>query len=126
VGPDVVAADAEHLFTGKVIDSADGRVLMDVREVWSGGAVLVRVWLPIDDELRMWFPWADHNGDVPDGFSSEQTWVIATGDDFTVGPCSLWPMSQVRDLRPQHPTAPVQPTAMPLDPPPPARADNPH
>ena len=122
VRPEVVATDAEHLFAGKVIDSVDGRVLMDVREVWSGGPVLARVWLPIDDGPRMWSPWADKNGGFPDGYSSEQTWVVATGDDFTVGPCSLWPVSQVRELRPQHPTAPVQPTSMPLDPAPPTPA----
>ena len=125
VRPDVVATDAERLFAGKVIDSVDGRVLMDVREVWAGGPVLARVWLVIDDGQRLWSPWADTNGGVPDGYSSEETWVVATGDDFRVGPCSLWPVSQVRELRPQHPTAPVQPTSMPLDPAPRTRAERP-
>ena len=125
VRPGVVAANAERLFAGNLLDSVDGRVLMDVREVWAGGPVLARVWLSIDDGQRMWSPWADKNGGAPDGYSAEQTWVVATGDDFTVGPCSLWPVSQVRELRPQHPTASVQPTSMPLDPAPPTPAETP-
>lgn len=119
VGPRDVTRDAAHVFTGTILDSADDRLLVDVGEIWAGGPVLNRVWLPIEAEMELWYPWATPDGTIPDGYSSDRTWVLATDGDFTVGACSAWELHDdhagLMALRPDHPAAPVQAILRPLD-----------
>jgi hypothetical protein len=109
VGPDRVLDDADVVYTGRVVDSGDGRVLVEVEEVWRGGPVDEEVWLAV--QLEGWTEWAGPDGRIPDGFSTSGTWVFAP-DGADIGPCTAWALdSQLREHveehRPAQPDAPV-------------------
>ena len=104
VGPDDVIAEAEQVFTGRIVDASDGRLLLAVEEVWKGGPVEERVWMDVD--LPGWSQWADGDGDVPDGYSSPHRWVFAPYD-ASVGPCTAWRARPCPGPRPCAPAARV-------------------
>jgi hypothetical protein len=49
VVPDAVVADAPTVFTGHIVDSHGGRLLVEVEDVWKGGVSLCTSW-PADEE----------------------------------------------------------------------------
>lgn len=109
VGPEEVLDDAEVLYTGSVVDARDGRVLVEVEEVWRGGPVEEQVWLRVD--LEVWMPWAGPDGRIPEGFATKRTWVFAP-DGARIGPCTTWVMDAylrpyVDEHRPDQPDPPV-------------------
>lgn len=107
VEPSVVLAEASQVYTGRVTDSRDGRIQVDVVEVWSGGPVAEQVWL--DVELASWTGWAGPDGEIPDGLTTAEEWVFAPEVDGTVNPCVMWELrggSEVLEHRPDQPTAP--------------------
>lgn len=106
VGPDLVIAEADQVFTGRIVDAADGRLLLEVEEVWKGGPVEEKVWMDVD--LPGWSEWADGDGEVPDGYSSPDRWVFAPYE-ASVGPCTAWRSNRelVRDHAPDRADAPV-------------------
>lgn len=112
VGADVVLDDATHVFTGLITDADDGRILVDVEEVWRG-PVEGQLWLTVD--LPEWTPWAGPDGTIPDGYSSPDTWLFARAEDGTVNACTAWPLDDaLRQHRPEAPeTPPPSPAASP-------------
>lgn len=109
VGPDMVLEGAAVIYTGKVVDARDGRVLVEVDEVWRGGPVEEEVWLEV--QLQGWMQWTGPDRRIPDGFSTKRTWVFAP-DGATIGPCTTWAMDSylseyVDEHRPAEPEAPV-------------------
>ena len=106
VGPDDVIAEADQVFTGRIVDAADGRLLLAVEEVWKGAPVEERVWMDVD--LPGWSEWAGPGGEVPDGYRSPDQWVFAPYD-ASVGPCTAWRADPglVRAHAPDRPEAPV-------------------
>lgn len=110
VGPDRVLTDAVVVYTGRVVDARDSRVLVQVEEVWRGGPVEEQVWLRV--ELEVWTEWAGPDGRIPDGFATRSTWLFAPGERKTIGPCTSWAMDghlreYVDEHRPAEPEAPV-------------------
>lgn len=109
VGPDMVLEDAAVIYTGRVVDARDGRVLVAVDEVWRGGPVEEEVWLKV--QLQRWMQWAGPDGRIPDGFAAKRAWVFAP-DGAAIGPCTTWAMDSylreyVDEHRPAEPEAPV-------------------
>lgn len=104
VGPERVLADATEVFAGRIVDAADGSVLIAVDEVWLGGSVEQLVWFPVDLEERT--AWAGADGTVPDGYASPERWVFAPLGG-SVGPCTAWPAEQVAAARPATVASPV-------------------
>ena len=85
--------EAEHVFVASIADVAGDKVQVDVREVWQGADLAERVWLERETSMDMWFPFSD-DGEVPDGYSSPEEYVIAAQADLVVGPCSLAPVDE--------------------------------
>ena len=81
--------DAEHVFVGRISDVAGDRIQVEVREVWQGPDLAERVWLRRNTDMDMWFPFSNRAGEVEDGYSSPDEYVIATQADLVLGPCSL-------------------------------------
>lgn len=106
VGPDDAIEKAEQVFTGRIVDASDGRLLLAVEEVWKGAPVEARVWMDVD--LPGWSEWAGPAGEVPDGYSSPHRWVFAPYE-ASVGPCTAWRANHalVRDHAPDRPKTPV-------------------
>lgn len=97
IGPRLVLKDASVVYAGRVVDARDSRILVEVSEVWRGEAVAEQVWLRLD--LESWFPWADRDGRVPNGFTTARDWVFAP-EDGSVSPCSAWPVAEASRFRP--------------------------
>lgn len=104
VEPRTVVTEAEVVYAGRVVDTRGSRILVEVSEVWRGGPVDAQVWLELD--LESWFAWVDRSGHVPDGFTTTEDWVFAP-EGGGVSPCSAWPATQTRRLRPAEVGTPV-------------------
>jgi hypothetical protein len=111
VGPDEVLADAEQVFTGRIMDASEGRLLIAVEEVWKGAPVEGYVWMGVDQPS--WSEWADSSGEVPDGYRSPDRWVFAPSE-AEVGPCTAWQVtpSFLADHAPVDPQLPVEDGAL--------------
>lgn len=125
VGPRwVLEPDAEipHVLVGRIVDARDQHLEVEVAEIWKGRRLADHVWVRLDEDLAGWYEWSDADGEVPDGYSSPRTWVMAADADFEVGVCGYWaPGRDVRRvLAPDQPeppltqgtqAAPAEPTA---------------
>lgn len=112
VGPSTVIADAPQVYAGRIVDARDNHVLVDVTEVWKGAPVEERVWLGVT--MVEWTSWTTAMApEIPDGYSSPDTWVFAPEGAGTVGPCNAWSMEDrgsrkyLLPHRPDEPQAPV-------------------
>jgi len=85
--------DADHVFTGRIVEVRGNTMQVAVSEVWQGDDLSEHVWLELQKGMEMWFPFSS-NGAVPDGYSSPTEYVIATEDDFVVNPCGIWARSE--------------------------------
>lgn len=83
--------EAEHVFVGRVADVAGDKIQVDVREVWRGPDLAQRIWMERDTGMDMWFPFS-RDGEVPEGYSSPEEYVIAAQEDLVLGACSLAPL----------------------------------
>ena len=108
VGPERLLPDSEHVFTGQVVAADDDQVQVAVREVWAGGPVVERVWLPVDEELAEWMPWTVADGTVDDR-SARRTWLFLTAADFEINACRVYDLADdyASALRPEDPSPPV-------------------
>jgi MYXO-CTERM domain-containing protein len=113
IDPGSAALRADHLFTGRITDAQDGRILVDVGEIWNGGPMAATVWLAA--ELDGWWDGLE-NGRIPDGYSSPTTWLFASRANATgaqsVNPCTAWPTTTPwgTHLRPASVTMPLSPS----------------
>jgi len=82
---------AEHVFVASIADVVGEGVEFAIREVWQGPDLAERVWLRRNTDMDMWFPFS-RDGEVPDGYSSPDEYVVAAQADLVVGPCSLAPL----------------------------------
>lgn len=104
VDPGTVIADAAQVFVGRIVDAADGRVRVEVDEIWKGAPVEGVLWMDVD--LPYWTEWARGGDEIPDGYNSSKQWVFApTGD--TISPCSSWVPTIVDEHSPAEPLRPV-------------------
>ena len=83
--------EAEHVFVGRVSDVAGDKIQVDVSEVWQGPDLADRIWMERDTSMDMWFPFS-RDGEVPEGYSSPEEYVIAAQEDLVLGACSLAPL----------------------------------
>jgi len=83
--------DAEHVFVGRVSDTRGDRIELAVREVWQGPDLAERIWMSRHTGMDMWFPFS-RDGEVPDGYSSPEEYVVAADRDLVLGPCALAPV----------------------------------
>ena len=106
VGPDDVIAEAEQVFTGRIVDASGGRLLIAVDEVWRGAPVEERVWMDVD--LPGWSEWTEGDDQVADGYSSPDRWAFAPYA-ASVGPCTAWRLDReiVRRMAPDRAATPV-------------------
>lgn len=79
---------AEVVFVGRIADVAGDHMQFRVDEVWQGPDLAPYVWLPRNTDMDMWWSFSP-DGTVPDGYSSPVQYVVATGPDRGVGPCSV-------------------------------------
>jgi len=82
---------AEHVFVGRVADVAADKIRIDVREVWLGPDLAEQIWMERETSMDLWFPFS-RDGEVPEGYSSPDEYVIAAQEDLVLGPCSLAPL----------------------------------
>lgn len=102
-----VIKDAPQVYAGKVVDARDGKVRVAVEEVWKGGAAVPSdVWLPIEEGMEFWMSWGQ-NGEIPEGFSTRDTWVFAPHQG-QIGACSTWARDGIPELRPEQPLPPAE------------------
>lgn len=90
VGPEQVMADSENVFVGRVSDARDDALELTVTEVWKGADLAPRLWLERAPDMDMWMPFAE-DGEIEDGYSSPELYLVAFDADRVVGPCSMWP-----------------------------------
>ncbi|MDN4163414.1 hypothetical protein [Nocardioides abyssi] len=90
-----VVAEATVLFTGRVVDTDDGALEVEVAEVRRGeppvdpdrGTVRLVV------EAQEYGVWPTDDGDLADGYRSGSTWLFAPyerDDAWRVSPCDAW------------------------------------
>jgi hypothetical protein len=85
--------DAEHVFVGRIADVRGESIELAVREVWQGPDLAERVWMERHTGTDMWFPFS-RDGEVPEGYSSPEEYVVAADRDLVLGPCSLAPVGE--------------------------------
>jgi hypothetical protein len=93
VGPEGVVGEAPTVFVGRIVDGGDGRIEVDVDEVWKGQAaseVTLRV------SLEGW--WI--GGEIPQGYAPRGRWVFAPDENGAVNVCTAWSL-RGRPLREQ-------------------------
>jgi hypothetical protein len=90
-----VVAEASSLFTGRVVDTEDGALVVAVEEVRRGEAPArasgdtVRLQL----EAVEYGTWPHEDGELADGYRSGRTWQFAPYEDdgtWVVNPCTAW------------------------------------
>jgi hypothetical protein len=86
-------AEAEHVFVGRISDTKGDRIELAVREVWLGPDLAERIWMERHTGMDMWFPFS-RDGEVPEGYSSPEEYVVAADRDLVLGPCSLAPVGE--------------------------------
>lgn len=109
-GPGEWLPSADHVFVGRVSDVRGEDVQFSVTEVWAGPDLAPQVWFPRDTELEMWFPFSGPDGEVPDGWSGRQEYVVGIRDGRPFNPCNLFERGQ-HDFAVAEPDAPWQPVA---------------
>jgi hypothetical protein len=93
VDPSEWYPEAEHVFVGRISDTKGDRIELEVREVWLGPDLAERIWMERHTGMDMWFPFS-RDGEVPEGYSSPQEYVVAADRDLVLGPCSLAPVGE--------------------------------
>lgn len=96
---DEVAPGAAHLFTGRVTDSDEDRLLVRVVGARPGDVTTRDVWVRIS--MPEWMPWAPTPGaeghgmldGVPEDYSDDRLWLFAADRNWDVNPCSSWVLS---------------------------------
>ncbi|HSE10811.1 MAG TPA: hypothetical protein VLB29_19260 [Nocardioidaceae bacterium] len=88
VAPSDFFPGADHVFVGRIADVQGERMRFEVEEVWQGDDLPRDLWVRIG--IEEWFPFSE-KGEVPEGYSSPTQYVVATGADLVVTPCSLAP-----------------------------------
>ncbi|WKN50262.1 hypothetical protein [Nocardioides sp. Arc9.136] len=94
VGRERVLADATLLLTGRVVDTTDGALEVEVDEVRRGelpGAEGEPVRLSV--EAAMYGTWPREDDELADGWRSSRTWVFAPYEqdgEWWVNPCNAW------------------------------------
>jgi hypothetical protein len=114
VMPDQIVKSAEHVFSGRIIDSEGNRILMAVDSQEPGEPVPAEVWLTVD--LAGWIVWDAHRpidsgSGVPQAYSSPRRWLVAADDEWQVNACTMWWASEpyVGDIDAQVVTPVVPP-----------------
>jgi hypothetical protein len=82
--------DAEHVFVARIADVDGPRIAFEVREVWQGEDLAEHVWLRRAEGMDLWYPFSS-GGEIEDGYSSQDEYVVAVQEDLVVGPCGLAP-----------------------------------
>lgn len=120
VGPEGILREAPTVFAGRIVDGGDGRIEVDVDEVWTG-EVPSKVTLSIT--IESWWP----GGEIPDGYAPPGRWVFAPDAEGAVNTCTAWSLrdrflrTQLLEHRPAQVTPPD--AAAPDRPPTPATND---
>lgn len=97
VGPEQVMTDSENVFVGRVSDARDDALELTVTEVWKGADLAPRLWLERAPDMDVWMPFAE-DGEIEDGYSSPELYLVAFDADLVVGPCSLWPQEDLDEF----------------------------
>lgn len=98
VGRERVVADATVLFTGRVVDTDDGALEVEVSEVRrseppvdpDSGTVRLVV------EIPEYGVWPREDDGLADGYRSDRTWLFAPYEqdgEWRVNPCNAWVVS---------------------------------
>lgn len=114
VDPGSLAQRATSVFTGTIIDARDGRLRVEVQEIWKGEPVGQNVWVDLDPSLQGWWDeLPSHN--FPQGYSSTKPWVFMPraedGKAMVVNTCTAGILSGPWSIGVERPDTVTQPVA---------------
>ena len=106
VGPQAVLERAGTIYAGRIVESSDDEVTVEVDEVWKGAVPPARVTFDVD--LPQWWE--------PDRNRAEAGRVVVAPVDGALNPCTVFPLqgadaSTLRAFRPASPASPASPVA---------------
>lgn len=104
VGPQAVLERAGTIYTGRILESSDDEVVVEVDEVWKGAVPPARATFDVD--LPEWWEM--------EGTGGEAGRVVVAPVDGALNPCTVFPLegadgSTLRAFRPASPASPVAP-----------------